>query len=156
MANDSYSSFQSVTQGVPQGSVLGPLFYIVYANDIPKIVKNCEIALYADDTVLYTANGDFNASVTKMQSDLDSLSTWCTANGIKANTDKTKVMVFGSTNCLKKLPEFEVTIEDYPLTKVSSYKYLGMTLDEHLNYNLHVNRLVSSVTAKFWNTVTFF
>ena len=63
-------------------------------------------------------------------------------NGIKAKADKTKVMVFGSKN----LPEFDVKIEG--LSKVSSYKYLGVTLDDQLNYNLHVNKIISSVTAK--------
>ena len=55
-----------------------------------------EIALYADDTVLFTANRKFEVSVRKMQEDLNSLSQWCTGNGIWANTDKTKVMVFRS------------------------------------------------------------
>ena len=64
-ANETYSSFQDITQGVPQGSVLGPLFYIVYANDLVNKVDNCGIALYADDTVLYTANKDFSESVKK-------------------------------------------------------------------------------------------
>ena len=60
LANNVYSSAQTVTQGVPQGSVLGPLFYILYANDITNIIEHCNIALYADDTVLYTANPNFN------------------------------------------------------------------------------------------------
>ena len=51
LANNVRSSFQPITQGVPQGSVLGPLFYILYANDIVSIIKNCRVALYADDTV---------------------------------------------------------------------------------------------------------
>ena len=52
-ANATYSSFQTIAQGVPQGSVLGPLFYVVYANNLTNIIQNCEIAMYADDTVLY-------------------------------------------------------------------------------------------------------
>ena len=147
-ANDTYSSFLPVTQGVPQGSVLGPLFYIIYANDIPQITNNCEIALYADDTVLYTANTNFQTSVIKLQKDMDALSTWCRINGIKANTDKTKVMVFGSNNCIKKIPTFEINVNGTPLSKVTSYKYLGITLDEHLNYNLHLNKTIGSVSGK--------
>ena len=147
-ANDTYSRYLPVTQGVPQGSVQGPLFYIMYANDIPNIVKNCEIAMYMDDTVLYTANRNFNSSVDKVQSDIKLFNNWCTANGIKANTEKTKVMVFSSNTCLKTLPDFDIKLEGSILSKVASYKYLGLTLDTQLNYNLHVNKLIGSVTAK--------
>ena len=52
---------------MPQGSVLGPLFYIIYANDVARVIKNCSVAMYADDTVLYTANTDFTVSLAKMQ-----------------------------------------------------------------------------------------
>ena len=77
-ANNVHSLTQLITQGVPQGSVLGPLFYIIYANDVMRTVKNCEIALYADDTVLFTANPKFEDSVFKLQNDIKLLSSWCT------------------------------------------------------------------------------
>ena len=83
-----------------------------------------------------------------MQKDLDALSTWCDENGIRANTDKSKVMVFGSTTCLSKLPRFELTLDLVPLQVVNSYKYLGVTLDQQLNYNVHVSRIISLVSGK--------
>ena len=147
-ANDTYSTYQNVTQGVPQGSVLGPLFYIVYANDLAKAVKNCKIAMYADDTVLYTSNKDFGTSVRHLQEDIDSLNVWCGANGINANTDKTKVMIFGTKCTLGKLAPFELKFGTDVLQLVSSYKYLGLTLDGQLNYNLHISKVVGSVTDK--------
>ena len=147
-ANDTYSSYQNISQGVPQGSVLGPLFYIIYANDLSNIVKNCEIALYADDTVLYTSSKNFDVSVNKLQEDIDSLSHWCKENGIMANTDKTKIMFFGSNNSLAKVPPFEIKFGDVPLQTVTSYTYLGISLDNSLTYNLYVNRIISSVTSK--------
>ena len=76
-ANNVYSDYQNITQGVPQGSVLGPLFYIVYANDLSKIVKKCKIAMFADDTVLYTSNKNVDVSVANLQEDIDSLAEWC-------------------------------------------------------------------------------
>ena len=148
LANGVYSSALTVTQGVPQGSVLGPLFYIIYANDLTQIVKNCHIAMYADDTVLYTANGDFEKSVQDLQNDIDQLSKWCHNNGIKANTEKTKIMVFSSPVAQRKLPPVDIKFGDTSLQKVQSYKYLGITLDSHLNYNLHVSRIVGIVTGK--------
>ena len=148
LANDTCSSLLPITQGVPQGSVLGPLFYIVYANDLTDTVKNCMIALYADDTVLFTANKSFERSVSKLRSDLDALSGWCKTNGIMDNTDKSKVMVFGSSVSLSKLPSFEVSVNNVRLQNVTSYKYLGITLDQNLNYGLHVNKIISSVSGK--------
>ena len=147
-ANDNYSDFQNITQGVPQGSVLGPLFYIIYANDIAQIVKNCKIAMYADDTVMYTSNRNFDVSVKNLQDDVNSLSKWCETNGIKVNTDKTKVMIFGSKFSLAGISPFEIKIEGVALQTVSSYKYLGLTLDAQLNYNLHMSKLIGSVAGK--------
>ena len=147
-ANNTYSSYQTVTQGVPQGSILGPLFYIVYANDIARIIKMCKFALYADDTVLYISSNYFNTSVKKMQEDIDALSQWCRTNGVLANTDKTKVMVFGSKNCLARILAFDVKFGTAILQKVTSYIYLGITLDNQLNYNAHVTKIISSVTSK--------
>ena len=144
-ANSIYSSFLHITQGVPQASILCPLFYIIYANDLSDVFTNCKLALYADDTILYTANKNFGESLRKMQADLNSLSAWCSANGIEVNTDKTKVMTFGSSSMLNKLPQCNVFYGGTPIEKVTSYKYLGMTLDNQLNFNLHVNRVIATV-----------
>ena len=108
LANGEYSSYLDRTQGVPQASVLGPLFYIVYANALSTVLKKCNIPLYADDTVLYTANPSFSDSVSNMQTDINSLSEWCTVNGVSVNASKTKIMTFGSPKLLKDLPIFEV------------------------------------------------
>ena len=89
-ANNTYSSFRTIKQGVPQGTVLGPLFYILYANDLVKSIKYCKVALYSDDTVLYTANMSFELSVSHMQQDINSISNWCNTNEIFINTDMTK------------------------------------------------------------------
>ena len=112
------------------------------------MVQNCEVTLYADDTVLYTSNRDFNASIRNLQEDINSLALWCTTNDIKANTDKTKVMVFGSKCTLAKVQPFEIKFVDALLQSVTTYKYLGVTLDDQLNYNLHVTRIIDSVTNK--------
>ena len=147
-ANNVYSSYMTVTQGVPQGSVLGPLFYIVYANDLVDNIKHCKVALYADDTVLYTANNNFESSVSCMQKDVNFISDWCNANGIFVNTRKSKTMVLGSKNALVRLPPYEIVLNNIPLQAVNLYKYLGVTIDCQLNYNLHVNKIVAAVSSK--------
>ena len=147
-ANNSYSSLMDITQGVPQGSVLGPLFYIIYANDLSVSLANCNLALYANDTVLYTASKNFGDSIEKLQADITALSKWCATNGIMANTDKTKVMVFGSNSQVKNLPEANIVFNQIPLQVVPSYKYLGLDLDSRLNYKKHVKRIIALAAGK--------
>ena len=148
LANNVRSTFQTITQGVPQGSVLGPLFYILYANDIVRVIKNCKMALYADDTVLYTANLKFETSVQKARDDVLALSGWCKANGIGMNTDKTKVMIFGNAKKVAGLPKVHINVNDVSLQTFFNYKYLGITLDGQLNYARHVSKLISNVSLK--------
>ena len=88
LANTTFSTFLNVMQGIPQGSVLGPLFHIIYANDISKVIKHCKIALYVDDMVLYMGNADFGKTAVNMQNDINALSEWCIANGIQMNVEK--------------------------------------------------------------------
>ena len=96
LANNVYSEYETVLQGVPQGSVLGPLLYIIYANDIKKRIKHSGFTFYADDTVIYTKGKTFRTSVKHLQQDLSRLNEWCVANHIYLNEDKTKVMFYGS------------------------------------------------------------
>ena len=101
-----------------------------------------------DPTVLYTASCDFGKSISVMQKDINSISQWCKNNGITANTDKSKVMVFGSKKTLARLPPYAVKFDEFPLQSVHSYKYLGVTIDCQVNYNLHVNKIVAFVSSK--------
>ena len=128
--------------------MLGPLFYIIYANDLVKTVSNCKIALYADDTVLYTSHKNFNVATERIQSDVNSLTKWCESNGIRANTEKTKVMVFGSNCTLAQLPTPEIRFNGTLLQTVTAYKYLGLTLDSQLSYIHHIAKVINSVTGK--------
>ena len=107
-ANNVCSSYRTTTQGVPQGLVFGPLFYIIYANDLVDIIPHCTVVLYADDMALYAANKNFELSVSYMQRDINAISVWCESNGIYVNTDKSKVMILDSKNTLKKIPAYEI------------------------------------------------
>ena len=107
---------------------------ILYANDIVEKMTYCKLALYADNTVLYSANSKLKSTERKMREDMQALSSWCALNGIKMNTDKTKLMWFGNAKKLKEVPNLEISIEGRPIQTVSSYRYLGVTLDGQLNF----------------------
>ena len=122
------SSTQPVHVGVPQGSILGPLLFLIYVNEIPSTVNNCDISLYADDTVLFCSAKTIIELEQKLNSDLQNLSRWFGANRLTLNTSKCKFMVFGSNAKLAKLQNVNLLINNSPLNRVESFKYLGITL----------------------------
>ena len=148
MANDIVSELDNIVCGVTQGSVLGPLLFLIYINDISSVIKNSKISMYADDTVVYISKVNLNNAIALLQSDLDRVYTWCHCNKLTINCKKTKFCLFGMRSTIKrsKTQDIQLSLSNQILERVCSYKYLGLTLDECLTYNKHVkemNRLVS-------------
>ena len=128
LANGILSDYLPVTQGVPQGSILGPLLYIIYANDISNIFTRCKSVFYSDDTVLFIQGNNLGELETAIQEDLDKLQSWCNDNKIFVNAKKTKYMLFGSKNKLSVTSDLNISIGQTKLERANSYTYLGVTL----------------------------
>ena len=146
------SSFRNITCGVPQGSVCGPLLFLLYINDISHVLRNCKVSLYADDTVLYYSSSNLIEMVNNVQSDLHRLNEWCSSNKLTINCKKTKYCVYGMRSIVKKSKNQDMilSLNNTVLEKVCSYKYLGFILDDHLNFNKHVKELTKIVTHKLY------
>ena len=93
-ANGITSTYTDISCGVPQGSILGPLFFIIYVNDIVNILNHCKHLLYADDTVLYIS-GELTHTTALLQQDLNRFKIWCDRNQLTMNIKKTKYVTFG-------------------------------------------------------------
>ena len=148
VANGYTSSYADVTQGVPQGSILGPLLYIIYANDLAQTMKHTKFAFYADDTVLYTSNKNLNRAFRKMQGDLKNLSNWCTKNGIYVNPRKTKYMIFSNKHI--NTDRKNLYYERDKIERVLSFNYLGVILDQHLTFEKHAKNIINRTTMKIY------
>ena len=127
--NNILSSTQAVHCGVPQGSILGPLFFILYVNDIKRHIKNVEIGLYADDTVLFSHDVDWYQAQYELQTGLNEFVEWSIKNELTINSQKTKFMVFGTRAKIKKSKNAKLTIHNTQIQQVPSFKYVGFTLD---------------------------
>ena len=150
LANNVYSTSQLVQQGVPQGSVLGPLFYVIYSNDIAEIIENSGFVFYADDTVLYSKQKSIHHAEAELQRDLNRLGDWCTANKIYINTEKTKVMFFGSKQKIASLNMPTLSINGESIQRAKTYTYLGIRLDEQLSMETHANSVIQRVSDKIY------
>ena len=146
-ANGVTSEQLDITCGVPQGSILGPLFFIVYVNDIKSSLKHCKHLLYADDTVLYIT-GELQRSTGDLQSDLSRFKSWCDRNQLTMNIKKTKYVTFGLKTKTRKIGNHSLFINDTRLERVTSYKYLGLTLDMNLNYNKPLENCLKLISHK--------
>ena len=148
VANGITSPFLPVTCGVPQGSVLGPLFFLIYVNDLQYALDDCNLKLYADDTVLYQSGHNCGVVEQKLQASLNKFHEWSTANALTINGKKTKLMAFGSRAKVKKCNKATVVLNGERIKLVPSFKYLGVTLDPTLNYNQHISLTIRCVQHK--------
>lgn len=136
-----------VEHGVPQGTILGPLLFSLYINDIAKNVQDCKISLFADDTILYISGTDYNQMCLKMNRELDVIDKWLCKNSMQLNLDKTKYMILGKNYKLLGLNTLNcnITINNYDIEKVKEIKYLGVIIDENLNFKKHCDYVLNKM-----------
>ena len=150
ICNNNLSEIMDVKCGVPQGSILGPLLFLVYINDINDIFGKANFQLYADDTVIYNSGTSMAEIKNNLQENVDIFTNWCVVNKLTINTKKTKIMIFGSRYNIKRNPTMDLLINGEKLQIVPTYKYLGINLDQTLNYNYHLKYLVNSISHKLY------
>ena len=117
--------------GVPQGSVLGPLLFLLYINDL-KSACTCDLLLYADDSALLVSHKDKNVVEKALSAELLNVSKWLYDNKLELQLGKTESILFGSKVKLWKFPDFKVVVGGIVVTAKYSVKYLGCVLDNRL------------------------
>ena len=152
IANNVISNIEAVTCGVPQGSVCGPLLFLIYINDLSNVMDYCKVSLYADDTVIYIIHSNVQIALQLLQKDLNKLVEWCTDNKVTINCKKTKYCIYGMRSNVKRTKSLNtvLSLSNNRLDRVSSYKYLGFILDEHLNFNKHVSEMCNTISHKLY------
>ena len=141
--DNSKSDIKPIIHGVPQGSVLGPLLFLVYINDLHKCIRFSTTRHFADDTNLLHII-DFSKirnrnPARKLNIDLKSLNQWLLANKISLNATKTELIYF--RNKRTTIPDLKIKLNGVKLTATSHVKYVGITFDEYLTFHRHIKLL---------------
>lgn len=135
------SGWRDVKSGVPQGSVLGPLQFVIYINDLPEtIATNCLIS--ADDTKLFSKIKSTQDHV-NLQNDLNQLSAWCKKWHMELNSDKCKVMHIGKNN-----PAYKYTLNGFFLQRTECEKDLGVWVQHDGHWNTHIQNVTNKCTQR--------
>ena len=130
--DDHKSSHRRISYGVPQGSILGPLFFIIYVNDLLDLFKNedVNILLYADDTVLYCADKNSEVACQKVGRALGEVSKWCNLNKLTINTKKTQHLLVTPNKDVREISSHSIVMGNCVLKNVDMYNYLGVHIDK--------------------------
>ena len=138
--HSSLSDSLPVEFGVPQSSILGPLLFSIYGNDLPEVPRRCSSECFVDDTKLFVSFNlhDSQRIVQEMNEDLLQVRNWCFGNRLLLNPDKTKLIVFGSRQMTSKLHEFHLSLLGKDISPVQSARDLDVILDSNLTFDDHI------------------
>jgi hypothetical protein len=147
--NNISSDFNSINCGVPQGSILGPLLFLIYVNDMSVSVDDdCKLILYADDSAIFYAHRDPNVISQKLGSVLEKCSSWLVDNRLSLHLGKTESMLFGPPRKLKNVTDFKIVCNGLVIKGVDSVKYLGICIDKFLTCENIVLSIIQKVNAR--------
>jgi hypothetical protein len=142
------SELATVISGVPQGSVLGPLLFIIYINDLPLHLKTSEADIFADDTTL-TASGLCAQELNhKLQTDLENVSLWCKQNAMLLNAQKTKAMYLTSNNT--QTPLKPIHLQEQEIAFSESEKLLGVFVDNKLKWQTQIEKTIKKCNSQLY------
>ena len=137
------SNNNRILTGVPQGSILGPLLFIIYINDIAQSSKHFNFIIYADDTTLCSTL-KINADATQLNMELNNVSQWLNLNKLSLNVKIPKAMAFHMPQ--KKIIQPNIQINGSNIEFVENFMFLGITINSKLNWNSHINKVTNKIS----------
>ena len=159
---DKSSDEANIVTGVPQGSILGPLLFIIYMNDITKASDKFKFTLYADDTSLVEPLCTFETNILNISQSINNelvkITNWLALNKLSLNAKKTKMMLFHLSKKNTNNLNLKLCINGTPIEKVKSFKFLGTTLDENMSWNVHakiVRNKIATVAGTLYRLKRF-
>ena len=150
------SSLKEISVGVPQGSILGLLLYIIYVNDFQYTVE-CTPRLYADDTCLLIQKSNLDDLQTAVDAEMDKISNWMVVNKLTINPKKSSILTIQPS--IKGIPiHVHANINGHQINSSDKVTYLGIVLDQYLNFKPHIEKVTKQIvraTGILWRVGRF-
>jgi Skp family chaperone for outer membrane proteins len=144
--NSSKSSMGNVTIGVPQGSILGPLLFLLYVNEINNVSDKLCCILFADDTNIFTTGKSLKEIQTILNDELSLINSWFQANKLSINISKTNFMIMSSTGKRYNSNDCKILIDGQVIECVAQTKFLGVIIDNKLSWKFHMDHISSKIS----------
>ena len=146
VSNNKQSDYSEVYTGVPQGSILGPLFFSICINDLITASDKLKFLIYADDTTIYFNLEDFDSQNTEadINAELEKVNTWLKLNKLSLNAQKTKLMLFHRKQ--KHVNDVNIKIDNTMIEHVQTFNFLGIMLNETLSWKSHIDMVSNKIS----------
>lgn len=152
-SNGSFSVLKDITHGVPQGSVLGPVLFCLYINDLPFSLSQPDaiLDLFADDSSLHTQNKNLESIQNTLQKSINEIDIWCKSNKMALHPKKTKAMLLSTRQKHQLHPlKLELNINSTPVEQVSEHRVLGVIFDEKLSWHSHIDNMCKTISRNLY------
>ena len=138
-----FSDEQTVNIGIPQGSILGPILFIIYNNDLPSVSNKLRTTLFADDTNFSLTHKDYNFMVDTLNCELRKIHDWTIANRLTINNAKTELLLFSNSHTSHN--NRQIVLNGSYVSYVDHAKFLGIIVDTKMNFKNHINYITAKI-----------
>ena len=139
-----FSTWLDILLGVPQGSILGPILFNIFINDLFMFLKETDICNFADDNTIFACDNDIKNVIARLKADISRVIEWYNTNSMVANPDKFQLMFLGQ----KVKTQIDITVDNVNINSVDSVKLLGVVIDNKLNFVEHIKNICKMANTK--------